>query len=131
MLAHLLHCLCLFAARHTFWFWAKHVPGRLNGAADALSRNQMICFFESSPQEMHIVCTLLTKGLPELLYQHQEIWILPVGTEQFSAILARHYQLPQRSLMHQHRKDISRFAARGISPLSQLPKNCLTDMFPS
>ena len=27
MLAHLLRCLCLFAARHTFWFWAKHVPG--------------------------------------------------------------------------------------------------------
>ena len=90
MLAHLLRCLCLFAARHTFWFWAKHVPGQLNGAADALSRNQMICFFESSPQGMQKVSTPLTEGLPELLYQHQETWMLPAWTEQFSAILARH-----------------------------------------
>ena len=90
VLAHLLRCLCLFAARHTFWFWAKHVLGRLNGTADALSRNQMIRFFDSSPQEMHKVCTPLTEGLPELLYQHQETWTLPAWTEQFSAILARH-----------------------------------------
>ena len=67
VLAHLLHCLCLFAARHTFWFWAKHVPGQLNGAADALSRNQMIRFFESSPQGMQKVSTPLTEGLLKLL----------------------------------------------------------------
>ena len=34
----------LFAYKYNFWFTATHIPGRLNVAADALSRNNMSIF---------------------------------------------------------------------------------------
>ena len=89
-MAHLLRCLCLYAARYTFWFWAAHIPGRLNSAADALSRNKMSCFYASAPQEMDREAVPLMEGLPGLLYQHQETWMSPAWTRQFSATLTRH-----------------------------------------
>lgn len=89
-MAHLLRCLCMYAARYTFWFWAAHIPGRLNSAADALSRNKMSCFYASVPQEMDREAVPPIEGLPGLLYQHQDTWMSPAWTRQFRATLTRH-----------------------------------------
>ena len=49
-LMHLLRCLHFFTARHQISICARHVPGVLNTAADALSRNNMSVFFQCAPQ---------------------------------------------------------------------------------
>ena len=64
IIAHLLWCLCLYAAVFTFWFCAAHIPGRLNSAADALSQNKMSKFFALFPQEQFEEATPLIPGLP-------------------------------------------------------------------
>lgn len=38
---HLLRCLAFFAAKHSLWFSAEHLPGVCNQRVDALSRNRM------------------------------------------------------------------------------------------
>ena len=47
---HLIRLLVFFASKYNFWFTATHIPGRLNVAADALSRNNMSMFFMQAPQ---------------------------------------------------------------------------------
>ena len=45
-LMHLIRLLVFFASKYDFWFKASHIPGRLNKAADALSRNNLSVFFQ-------------------------------------------------------------------------------------
>ena len=47
---HLLRCLFFFQAQFQFELKAQHVPGRLNAAADALSRNNLELFRSIVPQ---------------------------------------------------------------------------------
>ena len=47
---HLIRLLVFFASKYNFWFTATHIPGKLNVAADALSRNNMSVFFMQAPQ---------------------------------------------------------------------------------
>jgi hypothetical protein len=49
-LMHLLRALYLVSTRYNFKVTAKHVPGKTNRLADALSRFQMTEFFELAPQ---------------------------------------------------------------------------------
>ncbi len=41
---HLLRCLAFITAKFQFIIMASHLPGQLNTAADALSRNRVIVF---------------------------------------------------------------------------------------
>ena len=50
LLSHLMRCVFFFSARHEFTLTAKHIPGRLNTLADALSRNNASHFLSSHPQ---------------------------------------------------------------------------------
>ena len=50
LLMHLLRCLSLFSAYFSFTFSAKHIPGALNSAADALSRNNLALFSSLFPR---------------------------------------------------------------------------------
>ena len=50
LLMHLLRCLSFFSAYFSFSFSAKHIPGALNSAADALSRNNLALFSSLFPQ---------------------------------------------------------------------------------
>ena len=46
----LLRLLFLSSARYNFKVMAKHVPGKTNSIADALSRFNMQAFFQLAPQ---------------------------------------------------------------------------------
>ena len=50
LLMHLLPCLVIYAAFFGCQFMAKHVPGVLNTAADAISRNNVSLFLSLCPQ---------------------------------------------------------------------------------
>ena len=52
-LMHLIRLLVFFASKYNFWFTATHIPGKLNIAADALSRNNLSKFFIQAPQADH------------------------------------------------------------------------------
>ena len=47
---HLIQLLVFLASKYNFWFTAMHVPGRLNVAVGASSRNNMSMFFMQAPQ---------------------------------------------------------------------------------
>ena len=52
-LAHLLRCLCFYAALFRFEFSASHIAGQQNMAADALSRDNLDLFSLLYPQVPH------------------------------------------------------------------------------
>ena len=39
----------VFASYHNFWFYSYHIEGRVNTLADALSCNNLQCFFSQGP----------------------------------------------------------------------------------
>ena len=49
-MAYLLRCLFFIEAQFKFESTAKHIPGRENAAADALSRNRLSAFLSLYPQ---------------------------------------------------------------------------------
>lgn len=49
-LSHLLRCLFFYEAHYKCEISASHIAGKANGAADALSRNQLSSFFSYFPQ---------------------------------------------------------------------------------
>ena len=49
-MAHLLRCLFFIEAKRCCTITSAHVPGKRNERADALSRNQLSCFFSLTPQ---------------------------------------------------------------------------------
>ena len=57
-LMHLIRLLVFFASKYDFWFTATHIPGKLNVAADALSRNNFHLYFSYIPHRQ-IVSQLL------------------------------------------------------------------------
>ena len=70
---HLLRCLFFLQAHFKFDYEAKHIPGKENRAADALSRDGLSTFlslFPQAPQRpTEIPCTLL-----ELLCHRSLTW---------------------------------------------------------
>ena len=65
-LMHLVRLLIFFASKYNFWFTAIHIQGKLNVAADALSRNNLPLFFSQAhradprptPVSPHLVALL-------------------------------------------------------------------------
>ena len=83
-LMHLIHLLVFLASYHNFWFTAKHIAGRVNTLADALSRNNMSFFYsqvpqapQERPQIPEALATLLAQDMP---------WISTAWIQQFNVI---------------------------------------------
>ena len=91
-----MRCLAFIAAFHGFYFCSVHVPGRLNEAADALSRDDLPLFHFLVPQALqesvisYPVILLLVLDVPD--------WGSANWTKLFSACLGR--GLPH--LQHHH-----------------------------
>lgn len=85
---HLMRCLAFFAAHFVVLVRATHLPGRENGAADALSRNRLSQFRLqvplAAPQPSHIPRELL-----DMLVYRRPDWTSPHWSRQFSSILKK------------------------------------------
>ena len=87
-LMHLIRLLVFLASYHSFWFMAKHIAGKENTLADALSRNNMPFFHSQVPQAPQdqpripeALVTLLSLNLS---------WISTAWIQQFSIITQLH-----------------------------------------
>lgn len=85
-LIHLLRCLSFFAAFFRFHCKAEHIPGVMNVAADALSRNNMCLFHSLVPQ----TCTrsVIPEQLQNLLVDTIPDWGSSDWIRQFRSCLA-------------------------------------------
>ena len=75
-LTHLMRCLAFLAAFHGFHFSSIHVPGRLNVAADALSRNNLTLFHSLLPQALQ-ESIIPTTSVVQLLVSEVPDWGSP------------------------------------------------------
>ena len=89
LLMHLLHCLHLVTATHQIGIEAKHVPGVHHTAADALSRNMMQTFLDTTPQAQEEATCVPPPLLDMLLHQCPD-WISPGCRKMFLSSLDRH-----------------------------------------
>lgn len=83
VMMHLLRCLAFFAAKHSFWFCAVHLPGVCNQRADALSRDRMDDFRSLSPQDVDARGAILPQGIRDTLMDVRGEWISEHWTQQF------------------------------------------------
>ena len=91
LLTHLLRCLAFYAALHHFHFTAEHIPGVLNTAADAISRNNSALFSSLHPQIPRVAVPL---SILELLVIRIPDWGSNDWTLRFKRSLARESHKP-------------------------------------
>lgn len=87
-LMHLTRLMVFLASYHNFWFTAKHIAGKENTLADALSRNNVSFFLSQvprAPQEQ----PRIPGALVTLLAQNLS-WISTAWTQQFNIITQLH-----------------------------------------
>ena len=89
MLMHLLRCMTFYAAKHSFWFCAAHVPGTLNVRADALSRGYMPLFFSNSPQGTDSQGARIPAHLIQVVMDPTGDWVSESWIRQFSDTMER------------------------------------------
>ena len=82
---HLLRSMFFVAAKFNFWFKAVHVPGSLNYAANAISRNKLTDLFVHAPLLNTAPCFLSQEVLSVLLSPHD--WNSQTWAKQFSTYL--------------------------------------------
>ena len=87
-LMHLIRLLVFLASFHNFWFTARHIAGRENILADALSRNNMSFFHSQVPQAPQDQ-PRIPEPLINLLAQNLS-WISIAWIQQFSIITQLH-----------------------------------------
>lgn len=86
LLMHLLRCLVFYAAYFGFQFIAKHIPGVLNTAADAISRNNISLFLSVCPQVPRVI---IPQPVVDLLVVRRPNWGSEDWTRLFKHSLIR------------------------------------------
>ena len=84
---HLLRCFYFFTAFYQFDYSAEHIPGTLNTAADALSRDNLPLFLSFLPQATH---SPISQTLMDLLVTQQPDWGSQSWISQFVGSLICH-----------------------------------------
>lgn len=90
----LVRILSFFCAAHNILLSARHVPGVQNGAADALSRNNVQLFFTLNPQASPIPAPV-PADLQELAFNRSLLWTSPSWTRLFNTTLETVSRLPR------------------------------------
>jgi len=88
-LSHLLRCLFFIAASFNFWFCATHIPGKLNVAADAISRDKLVSLFEGRP-DLERSPSVIPQMLPRLVGPGGPDWTSPDWGWQFRSSIVWH-----------------------------------------
>ena len=88
LLTHLLRCLFFYASYFNFHYSATHIPGSLNIAADAISRNNISLLSSVLPQVNRVV---IPQALLELLVINTPDW----GSASWTALFV--HSLPKES----------------------------------
>lgn len=86
LLMHQLRCFAFYAAYFRFNFSAEHVPGAMNTAADAISRNNLPLFLSLFPQCPRVA---IPPPLFDLLIATRPDWGSPAWTQLFALSLTR------------------------------------------
>ena len=81
LLMHLLRCFAFYSAYFRFHFTARHMPGVLNTAVDALSRNNLQLFSSLVPQAQE---SSILPSLYNLLLGTRLDWGSPAWSQLFS-----------------------------------------------
>ena len=85
----LLRGLHLFAMEHTFHFSARHIAGKENGPADALSRNHTSLFHSQVSQAQPVPEPLPADLLQLFLAEHPPDWLSSSWRQQLITILGK------------------------------------------
>ena len=93
ILMHLLRCLVFYAASFRFHFMSEHIPGELNIAADAISRNNLSLFTSLTPQ---IPRTVVPQLVLDLLVTRRPDWGSNDWTRAFARSLLWGSRQPRR-----------------------------------
>ena len=88
-LMHLLRCLFFMAASFNFWYSASHIPGKLNIAADAISRNRESTLFEVMPT-INRSPSIIPQMLIQLLAPNGPDWTSQSWARQFNNSIVWH-----------------------------------------
>ena len=92
LLMHLLRCVVFYAAVFGFQLIANHVPGVMNTAADAISRNNTDLFLTLVPQIPQVI---IPKPVLDLLVTKRPNWGSQEWTSLFVSSLTRASHQPQ------------------------------------
>lgn len=111
-MAHLVRCLFFLSASWGFTVTAAHIPGRLNGIADALSRNYMKRFHTLVP---------MAQPSPSHIPPSLQAWVLkPVGHLPFGGLNSTALWVGPRRLHYQdiclRQTSLPRFLHEGRHP---------------
>ena len=98
LLMHLHCCLVFYASIFRFEFVTQHIPGILNTAADAISRNKISLFVSLIPQIPHIT---ITQAIVDLIIMKRPDWGLQSWTGAFAHSLIRESQMPHNECTNQ------------------------------
>ena len=88
LLMHLLRCLHFFSAHFDMGLQPCHIPGVLNTAADALSRDNMVYFFQCCPQAREAP-SAIPDPLVDMLVHHRPDWTSTSWRRMFLTTLGR------------------------------------------
>ena len=113
---HLLRCLFFFSASFEFRIYAKHIRGKHNELADALSRNNLRLFQELRPTVAQP--TPIPSQLVELLITTKPDWLSQDWRHLFRNICNIHQQSRPAKLIWQHSNGTSNFVRSLTKPLS-------------
>ena len=96
LLMQLLRCLFFIMGYFEITVRANHIPGKSNGAADAISRNDLPHFFSQVPSANQ-QATIIPPALMELVIFQQPDWLSPTWGQLFKNFLQQALQpLPER-----------------------------------
>ena len=95
--SYLMRSLSLVGAVYETTLVAQHLPGKQNGAADALSRGNLPVFFQQVPTAASTP-TKLSQELQDVLVSNQPNWTSKHWREKFLSIL--HWALPPQPNVH-------------------------------
>ena len=85
---HLMRCLSFFLAHFNLFTVAEHIQGRLNVAADSLSRNNL-SRFRSQVRSANISPVMVPEELREALISQRPDWTSPLWRDLFTSTLQK------------------------------------------